>query len=113
MKLTDNKTDDLMVLGEYTEFNASMVCDILATNGIEARTLGSSEGQPYQFVTVKVVVRKSDLDQAFNVLRHYEIGQKVDPGQVSASTARGRLWLTVLFVVAVAVVAVLVCVANL
>lgn len=106
MDSTHNTGNDsnLTVLGEYTEFNASMVCDILATNGIEARTIGSSEGQPYQFVTVKVVVRQADLDQALEVMRHYDIGRKIDRDQITASTARGKLWLTLCFVIAVAVI---------
>ncbi len=107
MDSTHNSGNDsnLTVLGEYTEFNASMVCDILATNGIEARTIGSSEGQPYQFVTVKVVVRQADFDQAVEVMRHYEIGRKIDSDQITASTARGKLWLTLCFVIAVVVIA--------
>lgn len=100
---------DLTVLGEYTEFNASMVRDILGTNGIEARTIGSSQGQPYQFATVKVVVRQTDYEQALEVIRLYEIGQKVDSEQITAATARGKLWITLVFIVVVTIIS---CVAT-
>ena len=34
--MASDSNNDLVRLGEYSEFNAAMVRDILATNGIEA-----------------------------------------------------------------------------
>lgn len=103
--MTSDSSNDLVRLGEYTEFNAAMVRDILATNGIEAQVMGSGSGQPYQLATVQVVVRCADLQRAAAVIKEYEIGKLVDKDEIDAATAKGKLWITVAVVILVALAA--------
>lgn len=105
MASDSSNNDNLVRLGEYTEFNAAMVRDILATNGIEAQVMGSGSGQPYQLATVQVVVRRADLQKAAAVIKEYEIGKKVDNSEIDAATATGKLWITVAVVIIVALAA--------
>ncbi len=103
--MASDSSNDLVRLGEYTEFNAAMVRDILATNGIEAQVMGSGSGQPYRMATVQVVVRRADLQKAAAVIKEYEIGKRVDKGEIDAATAKGKLWITVAVVILVAMAA--------
>ncbi len=103
--MANDSSNDLVRLGEYTEFNAAMVRDILATNGIEAQVMGSGSGQPYRLATVQVVVRRADLQKAAAVIKEDEIGQEGDKGEIDAATATGKLWITVAVVILVALAA--------
>ncbi len=103
--MASDSSNDLVRLGEYTEFNAAMVRDILTTNGIEAQVMGSGSGQPYRMATVQVVVRRADLQKAAAVIKEYEIGKEVDKDDIDAATAKGKLWITVAVVILVAMAA--------
>ena len=103
--MANDSSNDLVRLGEYTEFNAAMVRDILATNGIEAQVMGSGSGQPYRLATVQVVVRRADMQKAAAVIKEYEIGKEVDKSEIAAATATGKLWITVAVVILVALAA--------
>lgn len=101
--MASDSNNDLVRLGEYSEFNAAMVRDILATNGIEAQVMGSGSGQPYRLATVQVVVRRADLQKAAAVIKEYEIGKTVDKEAID--TATGKLWITVAVVLIAALAA--------
>ena len=116
--MANDSSNDLVRLGEYTEFNAAMVRDILATNGIEAQVMGSGSGQtpplttlpvvvgpPHLLATVQVVVRHADMQKAAAGIKEYEIGKEVDKGEIDAATATGKLWITVAVVILVALAA--------
>ena len=103
--MASDSNNDLVRLGEYSEFNAAMVRDILATNGIEAQVMGSGSGQPYRLATVQVVVRRADLQKAAAVIKEYEIGKTVDEEAIDTATATGKLWITVAVVLIAALAA--------